>query len=109
MPLIPGQQLIVGSPDAIRNNLRRAVIDVRRAVDWLATRDDIDQGAISIAGVSLGGIVASLAFKVEPRFANAVLVVAGSGGLEAYLRTGGYECPRCLPRSHLGKHGKPPR
>lgn len=79
MPLIPGQQLIVGSPDAIRNNLRRAVIDVRRAVDWLATRDDIDQGAISIAGVSLGGIVASLAFKVEPRFANAVLVVAGSG------------------------------
>ena len=78
-PLIPGQQLIIGPPDAVRDNLRRAVIDSRRAVDWLETRTDIDQRAISIAGVSLGGIVASLAFKVEPRFANGVFVVGGSG------------------------------
>jgi len=79
VPLIPGQQLIIGSPDAVRENLRRAVVDTRRAVDWLAARPDIDQSAISIAGVSLGGIVASLAFKVEPRFANGVFVVGGSG------------------------------
>ncbi|HON42329.1 MAG TPA: prolyl oligopeptidase family serine peptidase [Bacillota bacterium] len=79
VPLIPGQQLIIGPPDAVRENLRRAVVDARRAVDWLAARPDIDQSAISIAGVSLGGIVASLAFKVEPRFANGVFVVGGSG------------------------------
>jgi len=78
-PLIPGQQLIIGPPDSVRANLRRAVVDTRRAVDWLAARPDIDQRAISIAGVSLGGIVASLAFKVEPRFANGVFVVGGSG------------------------------
>lgn len=78
-PLIPGQQLINGPHDTVRDNLRRAVIDTRRAVDWLATPSDIDQHAISIAGVSLGGIVASLAFKVEPRFANGVFVVGGSG------------------------------
>ncbi len=78
-PLISGQQLIIGSPDAVRDNLRRAVVDTRRAVDWLAARHDIDQDAVSIAGVSLGGIVASLAFKVEPRFANGVFVVGGSG------------------------------
>jgi dienelactone hydrolase len=79
VPLIPGQQLIIGPPDAVRENLRRAVVDTRRAVDWLTTRPGIDQHSISIAGVSLGGIVASLAFKVEPRFANGVFVVGGSG------------------------------
>jgi len=79
IPLIPGQQLIIGPPDAVRDNLRRAVVDTCRAVDWLATRPDIDQHAISIAGVSLGGIVASLAFKVEPRLASGVFVVGGSG------------------------------
>ncbi len=79
VPLIPGQQLIIGPPGAVSDNLRRAVVDTRRAVDWLATCPDIDQHAISIAGVSLGGIVASLAFKVEPRFANGVFVVGGSG------------------------------
>ncbi len=79
IPIIPGQQLIIGPPEAVRDNLRRAVVDTRRAVDWLATRSDIDQHAISIAGVSLGGIVASLVFKLEPRFANGVFVVAGSG------------------------------
>lgn len=76
---VQGLQLIIGSPEEVRDNLRRAVIDTRRALDWLATRSDIDQNCISIAGVSLGGIVASLAFKVEPRFANGVLVVSGSG------------------------------
>ena len=76
---VQGLQLIIGSPGEVRDNLRRAVIDTRRALDWLATRSDIDQNCISIAGVSLGGIVASLAFKVEPRFANGVLVVSGSG------------------------------
>ena len=79
VPLIPGQQLIIGPPETVRENLRRAVVDTRRAADWLATRPDIDQHSISIAGVSLGAIVASLAFKVEPRFANGVFVVGGSG------------------------------
>ncbi|MEA4882710.1 MAG: hypothetical protein VB144_03430 [Clostridia bacterium] len=78
-PLIPGQQLIVGQPDAVRDNIRRAVIDCRRAVDWLSARPEVNQNAISIAGVSLGGIVASIAFKMEPRFANGMFAVAGSG------------------------------
>lgn len=103
VPLIPGQQLIIGPPDAVRDNLRRAVIDTRRAVDWLATRPDIDQHAISIAGVSLGGIVASLAFKVEPRFANGVFVVGGSGvgGILEHGRTDVLDIFRAAAKANM--------
>lgn len=103
VPLIPGQQLIIGPPDAVRDNLRRAVVDTRRAVDWLARRPDIDQHSISIAGVSLGGIVASLAFKVEPRFANGVFVVAGSGvgGILEHGRTNVLDIFRAAAKANV--------
>ncbi|MDD2201536.1 MAG: hypothetical protein PHQ21_04260 [Firmicutes bacterium] len=77
--LVSGQRFVVGSPETIRDNLRQAVVDQRRAVDWLSTRPEIDPAAISIAGISLGGIVGSLTYKVEPRLRNGVFVVAGSG------------------------------
>ena len=77
--LFSGQKFIMDSPQAIRDNIRRAVIDVRRAVDWLSQRPEIDPHAVSMAGASLGGIVASLSYKVEPRFRTGVFVMAGSG------------------------------
>ncbi len=77
--LFSGQKFILDSPQAIRGNIRRAVIDVRRAVDWLSRRPEINPHAVSIAGASLGGIVASLSYKVEPRLRTGVFVMAGSG------------------------------
>lgn len=77
--LVSGQRFVVGSPETIRDNLRQAVVDQRRAVDWLSMRPEVDPTAISIAGISLGGIVGSLTYKVEPRIRNGVFVVAGSG------------------------------
>ncbi len=77
--LFSGQKFIVDSPQAIRDNIRRAVIDVRRALDWLSRRPEIDPHTVSMAGASLGGIVASLSYKVEPRFRTGVFVMAGSG------------------------------
>jgi cephalosporin-C deacetylase-like acetyl esterase len=77
--LFSGQKFIVDSPQAIRDNIRRAVIDVRRALDWLSQRPEIDPDSVSMAGASLGGIVASLSYKVEPRFRTGVFVMAGSG------------------------------
>jgi cephalosporin-C deacetylase-like acetyl esterase len=79
LPLIPGQQLIVGRPEAVQVNLRRAVLDVRRAVDWLSTVPGVDAARVSVSGASLGGVVAALAFKVDPRLARGVFVGAASG------------------------------
>lgn len=77
--LFSGQKFIVDTPQSIRNNIRRAVIDMRRALDWLSDRPEIDSQTITMAGASLGGIVASLAYKMEPRFRTAVFVMAGCG------------------------------
>lgn len=76
---VSGQRFVVGTPETIRDNLRQAVVDQRRAVDWLSMRPEINPSAISIAGVSMGGIVGSLTYKIEPRIRNGVFVVAGSG------------------------------
>lgn len=75
--IISGQKFVVASPETVRGNFRRAVIDMRRALDWLLSREDVDPTRVYITGASLGGIVAALAYKVEPRFAGGVFLVSG--------------------------------
>ncbi len=50
--LFSGQKFILNSPQAITSNIRRAVIDMRRAMDWLSQRPEIDPHAVSMAGAS---------------------------------------------------------
>ncbi len=57
--------------------LKQTVIDLRRAVDYLETRDDIDAARIGYTGMSMGGFLGSIFMGVEPRVKTAVLVVAG--------------------------------
>ena len=52
--------------------------EVRRAVDYLESRADIDKGRIGYYGLSWGAAVAPLSLALEPRFRAAVVV---SGGL----------------------------
>lgn len=75
--VVSGQQFVVARPEVVRDNFRRAVIDIRRAVDWLGSRPNIDPGRVYITGASLGGIVSTLAYKADPRFAGAVFLVTG--------------------------------
>lgn len=74
-----GWEFIAGSPKMVRNNLRRAVIDVHRALDWLTVRENVDEECICITGVSLGGMVSMLAYKTDPRFKGGAFLVAGGG------------------------------
>ena len=79
-----GIPFVATTPDKLSGNFRQAVVDSRRAVDWLMTRDNLDKENISIAGVSLGGLVSALAFKVEPRFSMGTFLVIG-GALDHFL------------------------
>lgn len=74
-----GQKFVVALPETVRDNFRRAVIDMRRGLDWLAARDEVDPRRIYITGASLGGIVSMLAYKADPRFSGAVFLVSGGG------------------------------
>jgi serine/threonine protein kinase/formylglycine-generating enzyme required for sulfatase activity/dienelactone hydrolase len=70
--------------------------DLRRSVDYLETRADIDKGRIAYYGVSSGGLFASMSLAVEDRFKAAVLV---SGGFPT-----GYVLPPAIdPINHAPK------
>ena len=60
---------------AYRDNTIQAVNDLRRSIDYLASRSDIDQHAIAYFGHSWGGSDGVVALAQEPRFATAVIYV----------------------------------
>jgi formylglycine-generating enzyme required for sulfatase activity/dienelactone hydrolase len=65
----------------LTNTFREHVIiwakDVRRTVDYLESRPDIDRDRIAYLGLSWGAAMAPVYLAVEPRFKAAVLLVPG--------------------------------
>jgi dienelactone hydrolase len=59
------------------DNVRQTVMDIRRAKAILASLPEVDDRHLSITGVSLGGIVATLAAGVDGGFDRVVPVLAG--------------------------------
>jgi dienelactone hydrolase len=53
------------------------VRDLRRSLDYLASRPDIDSRRLAFQGFSWGGYVAPIALAVERRFATAIVVLGG--------------------------------
>ncbi|MGD8627302.1 MAG: acetylxylan esterase [Anaerolineae bacterium] len=67
------------------------IVDLRRAVDLLLTRPEVDAGRLAYFGVSYGGAMGGLLAGVEDRLGAYVLVV-GDGGLVSHL-TGAEDWP----------------
>jgi dienelactone hydrolase len=57
--------------------MRQAVLDIRQATAWLASREEIDPDQLGVFGISLGGITGALAATAEPRLTNVCLMLAG--------------------------------
>ena len=51
--------------------------EVRRSIDYLESRPDIDAGRIAYAGLSWGARMASIFLTWEPRFNVAALLAGG--------------------------------
>jgi eukaryotic-like serine/threonine-protein kinase len=62
---------------AHRDQMIRWAREMRRSIDYAATRSDIDTSRIAFAGTSWGGRVAGVMLALEPRFRAAVLNVPG--------------------------------
>jgi dienelactone hydrolase len=71
-------------------NVRQAVLDARRAGDWLASRPDVEPSRVGIVGISLGAILGSLAAGVDDRFGRSVFIIGG-GDLPAIVLNGSRE------------------
>lgn len=69
-------------PGPLGSNARRDLVvqqmkDLRRSVDYLESRQDVDRSRMAYFGVSLGARLAGIALAVEPRFDVAVLWSGG--------------------------------
>lgn len=71
------KRMVSHDPRETLTGFTQAVLDIRRAADFLARRDDVDVERIGIFGISLGGITGGLAAGIEPRFQNVCLMLAG--------------------------------
>lgn len=81
-----GPHDILARPDRFTAVLDQTMEEVRRAVDFLASRPEVRADHIGVAGISLGGIIAASAAEREPRLHRAALILAG-GDLPSILAT----------------------
>jgi dienelactone hydrolase len=72
-----GPMALAKDPKLFTGAMVQAADDVRRTVDLLASRPEVDPQKIGIAGISLGGLVAASSTGREPRIARVGLVLAG--------------------------------
>src|SRR2546421_4985166 len=72
-----GQLAIQPEVPRLIETMTQAVLDVRRTIDFLDTRPEIDHNRIGIAGTSLGSLISILAFAVDPRISSAAFVLGG--------------------------------
>ncbi len=59
--------------------MRQGILDVRRALAWLASRPEIDPARLGVTGISLGGIISSVVAAVDPSIDRVAILLAGGG------------------------------
>jgi dienelactone hydrolase len=64
-------------PHILRQVVTQRALDVRRGLDYLESRSDIDRTRIAFYGLSMGGDEGAIVGAVEPRLRTLVLVAAG--------------------------------
>lgn len=80
-----------------RDNAIETVKDIRRTIDYLETRRDINRGALAFFGYSWGGVNGPLALAQEPRLKIAVIDI---GFLPRMPSTPEVDPANALPRVH---------
>ena len=71
------RRMISQDPSETVEGMTQAVLDIRRAIAWLAAQPQVDSEKLGIFGISLGGITGALAATAEPRIQNVCLLLAG--------------------------------
>ncbi|MEK7858693.1 MAG: prolyl oligopeptidase family serine peptidase [Elusimicrobiota bacterium] len=78
-PSMPsGQVFLARTAPKLAANFRQSVLDARRALTWLSKHPAVDPGRIGLFGTSLGGMVGSVVYSVDPRPRYAVFLLAGA-------------------------------
>ncbi len=74
-----GHFAVTPDPQAFTDVMVQSVLDVRRAVDQLLLRPDIDPKNLGIAGISLGSLIAELTYGIDSRVKESAFLLGGTG------------------------------
>lgn len=78
-PANSSRRMISQDPRETVEGMTQAILDIRQAAAWLASREEVDGEKLGVFGISLGGITGALAMTAEPRLKNGCLILAGGG------------------------------
>lgn len=84
---VEGKQVFSSDPVATGAAFRQAIVDNRRAIDYLKTRDDLDTDHLVLVGMSLGSIMGTIVTAVDQRIAAPWLIVGGGNLPEMFNRS----------------------
>ncbi|MDZ7617929.1 MAG: prolyl oligopeptidase family serine peptidase [Patescibacteria group bacterium] len=70
------------NPRHFAEALSQGLLDVRRMIDLLAARPEIDRDRIGVTGISLGGMLAGTVAGADSRIHRAALILSGGDALE---------------------------
>jgi pimeloyl-ACP methyl ester carboxylesterase len=77
---------LFGFTDRDRDGIVQSVVDVRRALDILGARPQVDAHRIAFVGASYGATVGAILAGVEKRF-KAFVLISGAAKLTGFLKT----------------------
>ncbi len=90
-----GRELFSADLEATAYAIRQTVVDLRRAVDYLLTRPDIDPNRLGYLGTSMGAILGAIACGLDDRLKASVLIVGG-GDFAALARYSEHPAARAI-------------
>lgn len=73
-----GELAVVPDPVRLRQTMVQAVADVKRTLDWVETRPELDSSRIGLAGTSLGALIGSTVFGVDQRIGSFCSILGGA-------------------------------
>jgi dienelactone hydrolase len=88
------------NPELTRDSMIQSVIAIRRGLDILAAREDIDPARIAFVGHSYGSMMGAVAISIDTRFRAAVFE-AGLLGMSIHIATSPHPWPTDI-RKQLG-------
>ncbi len=74
-----GQVFLARTARRLAANFRQSILDARRALGVLAARPEVAPDRIAVFGISLGALVGSVVYSVDPRPAYGVFLLGGAG------------------------------